>query len=146
MKQGKNNNNVESVTAAGAVVHRKVFGKQEVLLIFRNGKWDLPKGKQEENESIRECARRELAEETGVVCPDLGDFLAKTTHTYRRNNKTYHKTTHWFSVGVEGNVKTFPQNEEGIEKVQWVPLNNAPDKLAYQNLKEVIKAFQTPEA
>src|SRR5947209_9353514 len=51
------------VLAAGGFVHTP---QQEILLIFRRGKWDLPKGKLEAGESLQECAIRELKEETGI--------------------------------------------------------------------------------
>jgi 8-oxo-dGTP pyrophosphatase MutT (NUDIX family) len=40
--------------------------KGEVLFIFRNGKWDLPKGGIEKGEEIEDTAMREVEEETGV--------------------------------------------------------------------------------
>ncbi len=51
------------VTAAGGLVENE---KGEVLLIFRRGKWDLPKGKLDPGETIEQCAVREVEEETGL--------------------------------------------------------------------------------
>ncbi len=62
------------ITAAGGMV---VNPKKEILFIYRNRRWDLPKGKTEKNEGIETCAIREVEEETGVR--NLG------------NKKVYHK-------------------------------------------------------
>ena len=51
------------VEAAGGLVFNK---DGDILMIFRNGKWDLPKGKLEIGESIEECAIREVEEECGI--------------------------------------------------------------------------------
>lgn len=138
----ENRNNIKPVTAAGGVVYREVTDNQEILLILRNGRWDLPKGAQEENESIRECALREITEETGIKNPVIKDFLTKTVHSYHRNGQVYHKTTHWFKMSANGNGKLIPQIEEGIEQVCWVSVKKAQRKLGYKNLKEVIETSQ----
>ncbi|MGC4056991.1 MAG: NUDIX domain-containing protein [Chitinophagaceae bacterium] len=49
-------------SAGGVVINEK----QEILMIYRRGKWDLPKGKLDEGESLEECALREVTEETGL--------------------------------------------------------------------------------
>ena len=56
------------VRAAGALVWRECRGRLEVLLVHRPryDDWSFPKGKVERNESVRTCAVREVAEETGV--------------------------------------------------------------------------------
>ena len=48
--------------------------KNEILLIYRNGVWDLPKGKIEFGESYEDAALREVAEETGVKNLYLKNF------------------------------------------------------------------------
>jgi 8-oxo-dGTP pyrophosphatase MutT (NUDIX family) len=142
MKENRNNN-IKPVTAAGGVVYRDISGQREVLLILRNGRWELPKGGQEKNESIIECARREIMEETGIENPVVKAFLTKTVHSYKRNNQMYRKTTHWFKVDCSAKESLVPQVEEGIEQVCWVPLKEAGEKVFYENLKEVMRAFQT---
>ncbi|MEX0639350.1 MAG: NUDIX domain-containing protein, partial [Balneolaceae bacterium] len=72
------------VEAGGGVVCRNHSGSIQVLLIYRNGVWDLPKGKLEEDESIAECAAREVAEETGIALPVVNDFLTVTRHGYKQ--------------------------------------------------------------
>ena len=62
--------------AAGGVVTNK---EGRVLFIFRNNKWDLPKGKLEKGESLEAAALREVEEETGVKGLKLENHL-KTTY------------------------------------------------------------------
>lgn len=135
-------NNIEPVTAAGGLVYRQSGGHWDVLLIYRNGMWDLPKGMLEQDESIRECARREVAEETGISPPEIKRKLTITKHTYSRDGKRYRKTTHWFSMTANRRQSFSPQVEEGIEKVCWVELKEAEQKLGYENLIEVIRALK----
>ena len=61
------------VRAAGALVWRERRGRLEVLLVHRPryDDWSFPKGKVEPRESVRTCAVREVAEETGA-CIALG--------------------------------------------------------------------------
>ena len=58
--------------AGGGVVFDK---KKNVLLIFRNGKWDLPKGHLDKNEHIEDCAIREVEEECGIIQPKIQEEL-----------------------------------------------------------------------
>ena len=67
------------VQAAGGMVKNE---KNETLLIFRRGKWDLPKGKLDKGESLEECAVREVEEETGLKNVKLVSPLIITYHTY----------------------------------------------------------------
>lgn len=109
------------VTAAGGVV---TDDEARVLLIYRRGKWDLPKGKVEENEPIELCAHREVIEETGLNELTLRKALAITYHTYTEKGKDILKETHWFLFDAPGKQKLEPQLEEDISKVEWVEREN----------------------
>jgi hypothetical protein len=78
--------------AGGGLVYNK---KREVLFIFRNGKWDLPKGGTNKGEDIESTAMREVEEETGVNGLKIIKKLQKTYHVFRRNGKYKLKITHW---------------------------------------------------
>lgn len=135
---------MESVTAAGGVVFRKPDNKDvEVLLIFRRGVWDLPKGKIEDGESVKDCARREVAEEVGLENrPEVLNELSSTYHEYQREGINYAKTTHWFMMTVAGTPELSPQKTEGIELVEWTPLTEAQQKVGYQNIQQVLNEFK----
>ncbi len=120
--------------AGGGLVYNK---KGEVLFIFRNGKWDLPKGGIEKGEEIEITAMREVTEETGVDLLTITKKLQKTYHVFRRNGKYKLKITHWFEM--QSNFEGIPQGqlEEGIEKVAWLKPSEIPEALknSYENIK-----------
>lgn len=105
-----------SVLAAGGIAKN---AQGEELMIFRGGRWDLPKGHHEQGESIEECAVREVEEETGVVGLTIGEKLCVTLHAYYLRSVWELKSTHWYSMSCEGTPPLKPQYEEGIEDVRW---------------------------
>lgn len=139
MKSGSS----EHITAAGGVVFRMVDGETEILLIERNGIWDIPKGKLEFGESIPACAIREVAEETGVLdLPIIVNSLGTTFHKYQQGGKHFAKTTWWYAmIWYHTPVKFIPQEEEGVTKTEWVPVQQALVKAGYENMKSVISRF-----
>jgi 8-oxo-dGTP pyrophosphatase MutT (NUDIX family) len=120
--------------AGGGLVYNK---KGQVLFIFRNGKWDLPKGGTEKEELIEDTAMREVEEETGVGKLTVTKKLQKTYHIFKRNGKYRLKITSWFEMTSEFDGIPVGQAEEGIEKVAWL----SPDevKVALKNSYENIK-------
>ncbi|WP_309608138.1 NUDIX domain-containing protein [Flavobacterium sp.] len=120
--------------AGGGLVYNK---KNEVLFIFRNGKWDLPKGGTEKGEEIEDTAIREVEEETGVNNLVIADKLQKTYHIFKRNGIYKLKITHWFEMRTSFEGTPIGQLEEGIEKVAW--LNPEQIKEALKNSYENIK-------
>jgi 8-oxo-dGTP pyrophosphatase MutT (NUDIX family) len=120
--------------AGGGLVYNK---NGEVLFIFRNGKWDLPKGGIEKGELIEATAMREVEEETGVGGLIIGKKLQKTYHIFKRNGNYKLKITHWFEM--QSSFEGVPQGqlEEGIEKVAWLKPSEIPVALqnSYENIK-----------
>ncbi|RZJ34462.1 MAG: NUDIX domain-containing protein [Flavobacterium sp.] len=114
--------------AGGGLVYNR---KGEVLFIFRNGKWDLPKGGTEKGEKIAYTALREVEEETGVNKLTVTKKLQKTYHVFKRNGRYKLKITHWFEMETSFDGKLTGQAEEGIEKVEWK--NPAQVEEALQN-------------
>lgn len=140
----KPSSNTVPVTAAGGIVIRYSSAGQEpdILMILRNGYWDLPKGKLEPRESIAMCAVREVAEEVGVSLPSIIKKVGTTYHEYPEKGKMMGKTTHWYSMLLIKGEAFTPEEKEGIEKVEWVPLDEAISKASFENLKEILrKAF-----
>jgi len=118
----------------------KVFKNTgEVLFIFRNGKWDLPKGKAEKNETIDKASIREVEEETGVEGLEITKPLEMTYHIFKRNGKHQIKITYWFEMKTDYDGPLIPQEKEGITKVEW--LNAVQMKLALENSYGNIKAL-----
>ncbi|MDE3184018.1 MAG: NUDIX domain-containing protein [Bacteroidota bacterium] len=105
------------ILAAGGLVKNK---HKEILMIFRRGKWDLPKGKLDEGETLENCAKREVEEETGLHHIKLIRPLKITYHTYVQFGKHILKETHWYLMKNSGNEKLIPQTEEEISEIIWV--------------------------
>lgn len=105
------------IEAAGGLVQN---AKKEYLFIFRKGKWDLPKGKIEKGESIKEGAVREVEEECGIRGLSIIRELPATYHTYFIGNKNILKPTYWFEMKCTDEAKLVPQAEEGITEVRWI--------------------------
>jgi len=120
--------------AGGGLVYNK---KGEVLFIFRNGKWDLPKGGIEKGEAIEATAMREVEEETGVNKLTINHKLQKTYHVFKRNGKYKLKITHWFEMHSDFEGTPQGQLEEGIEKVAWLNPEQIKEALtnSYENIK-----------
>jgi 8-oxo-dGTP pyrophosphatase MutT (NUDIX family) len=111
------------VEAGGGLVHTN---NATVLLIYRNGKWDLPKGKLDEGEATDAAAVREVREETGLEQLQLEEPLTITYHTYYQDKVLILKESHWYLMKSPEQKEMVPQLEEGIEKCEWVK----PDALA----------------
>ena len=125
------------IVAAGGTVYNK---KNELLVIYRLNKWDLPKGKLEKGEDIPTCAIREVEEECNVDGLTIVKELGSTYHCYFHKNKWVLKRTYWFKMKTEYTGPLIPQTEEGIEKVIWLAKSDWDTILdnTYNSIKEVI--------
>ena len=108
---------IPTVIAAGGKITNS---KSETLFIYRNDKWDLPKGKAEKNEQLPQTAIREVKEETGIKEVSINKPLDITYHIFRRNNEYRLKVTYWFDMFSDYEGMFFPQLDEGITDVKWV--------------------------
>ena len=93
-----------------------------LLMIYRRGKWDLPKGKLDEGETIEACAVREVCEETGLPELTLGPLADISQHAYFDPflQEEVIKETHWFLMTAMGNQLLVPQTSEDITDIDWV--------------------------
>ncbi len=108
----------KTIHAAGGVVQNS---KNEILVIKRKGKWDIPKGKIDLNESIEDAAIREVEEECNIKNPKIIEQIATTYHMYIMHDEPVIKETHWFDMVYSGNDPLIPQAQENITDVKWVP-------------------------
>ena len=123
-----------NVVAGGGKVYNDVG---EILFIYRNDKWDLPKGKVEGNETIEKTAIREVTEETGVGGLEITKPLETTYHIFKRNGRHKIKITYWFEMRTSFKGDLYAQEEEGITKVTW--LNDKQTEKALENSYANIK-------
>ena len=119
----------------------KVYNKNgEILFIYRNDKWDLPKGKIEKKETIEETAIREVEEETGVKHLTIVKPLDTTYHIFKRNGKYKIKVTYWFEMTTDYDGSLNPEQSEGITKVKWLSNDKIEEALknSYANIRSLI--------
>ncbi|HVI47371.1 MAG TPA: NUDIX domain-containing protein [Chitinophaga sp.] len=127
------------LVAAGGLISNP---EGEILMMFRRGKWDLPKGKQDPGEDLETCAVREVTEETGLYTINLAHKITETFHYYPMKNKKVLKHTHWYRMQFTGTELTIPQIEEDIQDIQWIKPVNVEKylKYSYENIREVFRA------
>ncbi len=120
--------------AGGGLVYNT---KGEVLFIFRNGKWDLPKGGKDKFEKLAKTAIREVEEETGVNELTVEEKLSKTYHVFKRNGRFKLKVTQWYRMNSNYAGELIGQVEEGIDQVAWLNPDQVKEALtnSYENIK-----------
>ncbi len=125
------------VKAAGGVVFND---QKELLVIFRKGYWDLPKGHIHKNEKKKDAGIREVMEETGINNIEIGEKAGKTYHIYK--NKTRHlKISYWYFM--KGSQKELiPQIEEDILEAKWVVIKDfLSNYKIYASIKELLNSI-----
>ena len=129
------------VEAAGGLVQHQ---DGRYLFIYRNNKWDLPKGKIEKREIVLNAAIREVSEETAVADLIVPKPLPTTYHIYNANGKYKLKLTHWYLMKTTYEGALVPQTEENIQKAEWKTAIEIPELLdnAYENIKTVVEAVE----
>ncbi len=125
------------VQAAGGLVRNQ---DNELLFIYRNGKWDLPKGHKEKDEELPQTAVREVMEECGLKNLEIVDNLGITYHIYYMNGRQEIKETHWYNM-VTKDYELIAQKEEGIEKAVWIGKDNVDEvvKGCFLNLRSMLE-------
>ncbi|MEQ1678473.1 MAG: NUDIX domain-containing protein, partial [Chitinophagaceae bacterium] len=128
------------VVAAGGLVQNE---NKEILMIFRRGKWDLPKGKLDKGEKLEDCAIREVEEETGLQKVKLLTPLTITYHTYHEGARSILKESHWYTMHVNGVQTLVPQTEEDIHEIKWVKPSGLQEYMenSFPSVMDVLKLF-----
>lgn len=131
---------IKVVAAAGGLVKNS---KNEILFIYRNNVWDLPKGKIEKGESIETAAIREVEEECGIFNLTIEKQLLTTYHVYYQNENKL-KLTYWFLMNSDYDKPLIPQIEEGITEVTFKKESeiNSILKDSYANIKLVYDCYK----
>jgi len=127
------------IKAAGGIVQNR---ENKILFIYRLGKWDLPKGKKDKGEKIKNCAVREVEEETNTKVK-IEKKTCTTWHTYTRYKKFILKKTVWYKMKCIDDSKMKGQKKEKIEKVRWMENKIINEILinSYKSLSYVMKKY-----
>jgi ADP-ribose pyrophosphatase YjhB (NUDIX family) len=130
----------QKIVAAGGIVENE---DGAILFIYRRGKWDLPKGKLDEGETIEACAVREVEEETGLRNIERGELLTVSNHSYEEKGETIDKETWWYAMKVTGEQTLVPQVEEDISEMAWALENELAPYLdnTYPNIVQVVEQY-----
>jgi 8-oxo-dGTP pyrophosphatase MutT (NUDIX family) len=126
------------IEAAGGMIFND---ENKLLMMFRNGQWDMPKGKLDDGESIEDCALREVEEETGLSSLQMKQKLQITYHTYKIGNQQVIKPSHWFLMNFFGNELPTPQTDEGITEIKWIDKSEVSSllDLMYPSIREMVE-------
>jgi 8-oxo-dGTP pyrophosphatase MutT (NUDIX family) len=131
------------IIAAGGLVTNQ---HEELLMIFRRGKWDLPKGKLDADETIEACAVREVQEETGIRNIELGKLIGITHHDYFDPwvKEDVTKASHWYAMKIKDDQILIPQTEEDITEIKWVDEYEMKKCLenSYSTIIEIIQKWK----
>lgn len=125
---------------AGGVVFRHTDQGVEILMIQdAKNRWTIPKGHVEEGESLEETAVREIEEETGLGDLKILDRLGKIDFRYRKADNLILMTMHVFLIHAYKNTDDYvPEESEGIKDVAWWSVNEALDKIEYDDIGKLI--------
>lgn len=117
----------------------------QLLVIERNGRLDLPKGKLSRNETIEECALREVEEECALEDIRLLNGPYHTYHSYKYKGEFALKACFWYHMEVPGAPRLVPQEEEGITAAYWAHPEQVRHRLkempTFTSLKEVFQRY-----
>jgi 8-oxo-dGTP pyrophosphatase MutT (NUDIX family) len=139
--------------AGGAVMNEN----DELLVIFRFGKWDLPKGKISkrktggaspgedpagDSELPADAAIREVIEETGLKQLKIVETLPSTYHIFTRKSTRILKRTYWYRMFANSDQPLIPETEEDISIVRWISRQELPEILenSYPALREIFSS------
>ena len=119
--------------AAGGVVWRNGAEGVEILQVHRPryGDWTFPKGKVEDDESLLECACREVWEEAGVT-PLVGCYLGRISYTQRTGQP---KVVDYWAMRAEG--LTFVPSAE-VDRIRWVDESSLTALVAYATERKLV--------
>jgi 8-oxo-dGTP pyrophosphatase MutT (NUDIX family) len=130
---------VRETTSGGIVFRRdeKTHALQILLIKDAKNRWTIPKGHVEPGEEPKGTAEREIREETGLQEMKMYNWLGKVNFRYRRVHTLVLMTMHIYLVEGKGDTnKLHP--EDWLTDIQWLPANEAVDKIAYDDISKLI--------
>ena len=124
--------------SAGGVVVRRFRGRPFVAVVrVRDDILALPKGHPDGDESAIEAARREVREETGLEA-ELVEKLGDIRYWYWREGERVLKIVSFFLFRWRSG--TVRDRDREVEDAAWIPLADAPGRLAYRGERDMAVA------
>ncbi|HNZ83376.1 MAG TPA: NUDIX hydrolase [Sedimentibacter sp.] len=128
---------IEEISAGGIV-----FFKNSILMLRKfNGDWVLPKGRVEDNESLKETAMREVYEETKAKVIPI-KYLGKISYEFSRTcyvDKIHiKKEVHWYLM-IARNMNCTAQKNEGFVEAKFLHFEKSLEIARYDDERKIIK-------
>jgi 8-oxo-dGTP pyrophosphatase MutT (NUDIX family) len=132
----------KQIDAGGGIVSSP--DGEQILMIYRRGVWDFPKGKIEIGENPATAAQREVMEETGLIAVTLGHFITHSVHSYQENDIKILKVIHWYAMTADLSQSLQAETEEDITEVCWVSKSKVDNRLrnSFVSLKLLWKYYK----
>lgn len=128
----------KNVTSSGILACSQNNNDIYILLVKdkNSDTWGFPKGHLVSGESLEDCAKRELLEETGIDKVDILSYLGNTSYSYNFNRNTYNKKAFYF-LGRTSYTEKINVDEKEISSAKWVPISSVKDYISYPDLIDV---------
>ena len=123
--------------SSGGLVIRNMRGRPHLAVVrVRDKILALPKGHPEEGESMKEAALREVREETGLT-GEIEEKLGDVRYWYARDGERVFKVVSFYLLRyLSGRIA---DHDHEVEEALWIPLDEAPERLAYGGEREMAR-------
>ena len=124
-------------TSGGVIFRRDKEGGVEILLIQdAKGRWTIPKGHVEPDETAMQAAVREIGEEVGLKKIEVLGWLGKVNFKYRRLHKLVLMSMQVYLVKAIGDEKI--QKEDWMKDARWLKFSEAIDLVEYEDISKLM--------
>ncbi|MBO5997048.1 MAG: NUDIX domain-containing protein [Alphaproteobacteria bacterium] len=123
---------MSAVLKAGAVIFSKE-NPDKILVLYqeKHDDFSLPKGHLEAGETLKECAVREIKEETGL---DIEILAELGVNFYSNNTDGQVETTYYIARSLDDNAV----HPEIGGSIYWLSIDQALEKISYENLRQLL--------